>query len=289
MHEINNLSEILPILTYYQKSLDYSGMELHFHNYHELILIREGLINFKIEGVDYVAGADSLVVMRAMEQHKASVKKFPYGRYVFTITNQLALMAIREPQLLSLLVRQPADKNHVIPLRREFAVKLAGFFERIITECKEKKPLWSSSAVVLITEALIELYREDPRLFSQSNDIGVMRTIINIQNYIAEHYHEKIVLDDLADRYFISKYYLSRKFKEITGYGFKNYLILYRIHEAQKLLQYTNKPVSEISSEMGYENADHFIRIFHGTQGISPLQYRKTHPPQWEEGQPHGD
>jgi AraC-like DNA-binding protein len=207
---------------------------------------------------------------------------------VFTITNQLALMAIREPQLLSFLIHQPVDKNHVIPLRPKFADTLAGFFERIIAECKEKKPLWSSSAVVLITEALIELYREDPALFSQSNDISIMRTIINIQNYIAEHYHEKIVLDDLAGRYFISKYYLSRKFKEITGYGFKNYLILYRIHEAQKLLQYTNKPVSEISSETGYESADHFIRIFHETQGISPLQYRKTHPP-IEEGQSHGD
>jgi AraC-like DNA-binding protein len=288
MHEINNLSELLPILTYYQKSMDYNGMGLHFHNYHELVLVREGLVNFKIEGVDYLAGADSLVVMRAMDQHNASIRKFPYSRYVFTITNQLALMAIREPQLLSFLIRRPADKNHVIPLRPEFAERLAGFFERIIAECREKKPLWSSSAVVLITEALIELYREDPALFSESSDISVMHTIINIQNYIAGHYNEKIVLDDLAERYFISKYYLSRKFKEITGYGFKNYLILYRIHEAQKLLQYTNKPVSEISSAMGYENPDHFIRIFRENQGISPLQYRKTHPPRQEE-QFHGD
>jgi AraC-like DNA-binding protein len=289
MHEINNLSEILPILTYYQKSQDYNGMGLHFHNYHELILIREGFVNFKINDIDYLAGPDSFVVMRAMDQHQVSIKKFPYCRYVFTITNQLALMAIREPQLLALLLRQPADKNHVIPLRKKFSDKLVGFFERIIAECKEKKPLWSSSAVALITGALIELYREDPGLFSQSSDIGVMRTIINIQNYIAKHYNEKIVLDDLVDRYFISKYYLSRKFKEITGYGFKNYLILYRIHEAQKLLQYTNKPVSEISATLGYENVDHFIRIFHRTQGISPLQYRKIHPPRQEEGEPHGD
>jgi YesN/AraC family two-component response regulator len=123
---------------------------------------------------------------------------------------------------------------------------------------------------------LIELYREDPGLFSAGDYVNIFGTITEIQNYIAQHFREHLLLDNIAKTYYVSKYYLSRKFKEITGRGFKNYLILYRISEAQQLLRYTNKPVSEISAAVGYENTEHFIRVFHETQGLSPLQYRKN-------------
>jgi AraC-like DNA-binding protein len=276
MLEINNLSDMLPILTYYQKNSDYNGIGTHFHRYHQLVLVTEGLANFRINGADNLAGPDSLVIIRAYDKHNISIRKYPYKRYVFTVTNQLALSALREPMLLSLFVYHAADCRNLVPLRHEFACRLSAVFEETINECTEKKPLWSTRVIMLITQILIELYREDPALFSAGDCASIMGVITEIQNYIALHFREHVVLDEVARKHFVSKYYLSRKFKEITGYGFKHYLIRYRITEAQHLLQYTNKPVTEISDAVGYENPGQFIRIFHETQGISPLEYRKN-------------
>ncbi|MDR2433141.1 MAG: AraC family transcriptional regulator [Treponema sp.] len=279
VREINNLSDMLPILTYFQKNSDYNGIGVHFHRYHQLVLVREGLANFRINGVDYPAGKDSLIIIRAFDTHNVSIRKYPYKRYVFTVTNQLALTALREPKLLSLFLYHRADARNLVLLREEFARRLSAVFEETIRECEEKKPMWSSRVIMLIIQILIELYREDPSLFSAGDYVNIIDTVSEIQNYVAQHFREHIVLDDMASKYFVSKYYLSRKFKEITGFGFKNFLIRYRINEAQHLLQYTNKSVAEISSVVGYENPEHFIRIFHETQGISPLQYRKTAAP----------
>jgi AraC-like DNA-binding protein len=276
MFEINNLSDMLPILTYYQKNKDYNGIGEHFHRYHQLVLVREGQANFRINGVNYMAGPDSLVIIRAYDKHDISTRKHPYKRYVFTVSNQLALTAVREPKLLSLFIYHASNSRNLIPLKAEVARRLSAVFKETIKECEEKKPMWSTRVIMLITQILIELYREDPGLFSAGDYANIFGTITGIQDYIAQHFREHVILDDIAKKYFVSKYYLSRKFKEITGQGFKNYLILYRINEARQLLRYTNKPVSEISAAVGYENTEHFIRIFHTTQGISPLQYRKN-------------
>lgn len=276
VEEINGLSEALPIYTFYRQTLDHEGVEPHFHCYHQLILIREGTVSVQIDGVDYSATADNLVVICDLEQHRLDVRQFPYCRYVFTIANHLALSAIREPQLLSFLTQRPKNFSHVVPLRRAFADELAKCFEKIIGECNEKRPMWSTVSSIMLTDALIQLFREDPSLFPQNEDVGVVRTVLEIQSYISKNFAQRIVLEELASRHFVSKYYLSRKFKEITGFGFKNYLILYRISEAQKLLRHTNLSVTEICYATGYENVNHFIRVFREVVKTSPLQYRKN-------------
>jgi AraC-like DNA-binding protein len=276
MLEINNLNDMLPILTYYQKSSDYNGIGIHFHRYHQLVLVTEGLANFRINGADYPAGPDSLVIIRAYDTHNVSIQKYPYKRYVFTMTNQLALAVLREPLLLSLFLYHASDCRNLILLRREFARRLSEVFEETIRECTEKKPLWSTRVIMLITQSLIELYRENPGFFSPRDYVNIIGVIAEIENYIARHFREPIGLDDLARRHSMSACYLSRKFKEITGCGFKRCLIRCRMDEARRLLRDTNNPVAEISGAVGYENPEHFIRIFHETWGIPPLEYRKN-------------
>jgi AraC-like DNA-binding protein len=276
MLEINNLSDILPIFTYHQKTSDYNGKGTHFHRYHQLVLVREGLVNFRINGRDNLAGPDSLLIIRAYDAHSVSIRKYPYKRYVFAVTGHLALTALREPILLSLFSGRAPDTRNMVTLGKEFVRKISAVFKETVRECEEKKPLWSTRVIMLITQVLIELYREDPRLFFTGDSAGITGTITEVQNYVALHFREAIILDDVARKYSVNKYYLSRKFKELTGYGFKNYIIQYRIGEARQLLRYTDKPVAKISDEVGYENPEHFIRIFHETQGISPLKYRKN-------------
>ena len=79
---------------------------------------------------------------------------------------------------------------------------------------------------------------------------------------ISEHFDETITLDLLADQFYISKYYLSRTFKEITGYGISEYLNIHRIREAKRLLEETDLSVQQIARKLGYESITYFEKVF---------------------------
>ena len=99
--------------------------------------------------------------------------------------------------------------------------------------------------------------------------------LAEIKEYLDEHYTEKIVLEDLAERYYINKYYLTKIFKETYGSTISNYLIAMRITKAKQLLRFTDMTVDEVGSAVGMGDANYFSRMFRKVEGISPREYRK--------------
>ena len=99
--------------------------------------------------------------------------------------------------------------------------------------------------------------------------------LVEVKNYLDEHYAEKIALDELAEKYYINKYYLTKIFKETYGSTISNYLIAMRITKAKQLLRFTDMTVDEIGSAVGMSDANYFSRMFRKVEGISPREYRK--------------
>lgn len=96
-----------------------------------------------------------------------------------------------------------------------------------------------------------------------------------VKDYLDQHYTDKISLDDLAEFFFINKFYLSKIFKEIYGITINNYLIAKRITRAKQLLRFTYMTVDEIGVAVGMGDANYFSRMFRKVEGISPREYRK--------------
>ena len=63
---------------------------------------------------------------------------------------------------------------------------------------------------------------------------------------------------------------------DITGHTVKTYIILNRLLRAKYLLQTTNRSMIEIGEEVGYNNANHFSRIFKKYTDMTPMEYRKA-------------
>ena len=99
--------------------------------------------------------------------------------------------------------------------------------------------------------------------------------LLEVKSYLDEHYMEKIVLDDLAERFFINKFYMTRIFKETYGTTINNYLISRRITRAKQLLRFTDMTVDEIGNAAGMGDANYFSRMFRKIEGSSPREYRK--------------
>ena len=96
-----------------------------------------------------------------------------------------------------------------------------------------------------------------------------------VKAYLDEHYTEKIVLDELAEKFFINKFYLSKIFKESYGTTVNHYLISKRITRAKQLLRFTDMTVDEIGAAVGMGDANYFSRMFRKIEGSSPRTYRK--------------
>lgn len=96
-----------------------------------------------------------------------------------------------------------------------------------------------------------------------------------IKEYLDRHYAQRITLDDLADRFYINKFYLTRIFKEQFGTSINNYLLQTRITHAKQLLRFTDRTIESIGRECGIEDANYFSRMFRKVEGISPGEFRR--------------
>ncbi|MBR5578528.1 MAG: helix-turn-helix domain-containing protein [Lachnospiraceae bacterium] len=97
----------------------------------------------------------------------------------------------------------------------------------------------------------------------------------NVRNYLDEHYTEKFSLDQLAEIFFISKYYLCREFKNLYGITLNHYVIAKRITFAKKLLRFTSYTLEEIALKSGFYDASYFNKQFKKSEGISASDFRK--------------
>ena len=93
--------------------------------------------------------------------------------------------------------------------------------------------------------------------------------------YIRENYHEKLSLENVAEKIYISPYYLSHLFKEELGITFLEYLTRIRMEEAKKLLMDRSLTILDISLRIGYDDPGYFSKVFKKNIGVSPSQYRK--------------
>ena len=93
--------------------------------------------------------------------------------------------------------------------------------------------------------------------------------------YINTHYHQRLTLDDLAGRVFLSPPYFSRIFKEETGETFTAYLNRVRVDRSRELLRHKHLRLADIALLVGFEDQSYFTKVFKKVTGIPPLRYRE--------------
>lgn len=94
--------------------------------------------------------------------------------------------------------------------------------------------------------------------------------------YIYAHYHEKITVDDIAKNLSLSRSECFRCFKLLMDKSLVEYINEYRLKKAAELLRETDKSVTEISNECGFENSSYFGKLFKDAFATTPFKYRKT-------------
>lgn len=99
-------------------------------------------------------------------------------------------------------------------------------------------------------------------------------SMADIIQYINKHSSEPITLQSIADHFHLSASHLSRLFNKAYHTSPINYLISVRLANACDLLLATRKSISEVASEVGYDNFSHFNVLFRKHMGCTPNAFR---------------
>lgn len=123
----------------------------------------------------------------------------------------------------------------------------------------------------LLTLLMAESWNPDTDTFRSNSK----RNLSEVKNYLTQNYTRKITLDELADIFYINKFYLTRLFKEQFGVSINTYLLQTRITHAKHLLRFSDLSIEKISQECGMNDANYFSRMFKKVEGVTPGEYRK--------------
>ncbi len=93
--------------------------------------------------------------------------------------------------------------------------------------------------------------------------------------YLHEHYHEPITLNEVAEHTLVSTYYISRMFKKEMGKNFVDYLNELRIEKAKELLKDVRLKTYEVAEKVGIPDAHYFSRLFKKYVGMTPTEFRE--------------
>lgn len=103
------------------------------------------------------------------------------------------------------------------------------------------------------------------------------KLVLDVVNYIWHHMSEAITVEQTAKELFLSRPYLSRRFKAETGENLTDYILKTKTEEAKRLLRYSDKSLSAISSYLGFSSPSHFTRVFRKYASVNPGEYRSRY------------
>ncbi|QEN08079.1 helix-turn-helix domain-containing protein [Oceanispirochaeta crateris] len=203
-------------------------------------------------------GMDGLTMLREAERilgNKAPWAIILTGHSDFEYARQAVRLGVKDYLL------KPIDDEEFHSLLSTIAKKI----ETSLQKQKRRKKL------EMMKESRLALFQE---YGSPVNGDGKDEYIRQSVAYIRKNYHRDISLMDTAENLGITRGYLSRLFKEKTGYTFLEYLTFYRLRKALKLLQKSSLKISEIAHQTGFPDDGYFIQLFRRQIGVTPGQYR---------------
>ncbi len=156
----------------------------------------------------------------------------------------------------------------------EYPEEYIQLIRSLIEVHQHKESSWELVASKLITDLLTNCVTMRP---TNSHLMGesILEKIYSVKDYIDQNYAKKILIDNLAYTFYISKYHLCREYKKIFGTTIVDYITMKRITHAKELLRFTNHSIEEIAVDIGYPNASYFNKVFQKVESMTGSEYRK--------------
>ena len=236
----------------------------HYHEFYELYYLESGERYHLIEDRVYHITPGQFIFFKPYILHRSyGEKNVPFSRLLIyfrkntLLSNELnaALQSLTGAYQLS-----PQDNSIFYQL-----------MNHILDEQANQQPFHEEYLYSTLNTLLINFFRNNHERIKQMQK----NRVTDVITYINAHYAEKLTLEHLSHTFFISPYYLCRKFKTYTNATIVQYINAVRIIQAQKMLFSSQKNITEISNDVGFDSLTHFERVFKRITGSTPRAIRK--------------
>ncbi|PRX62449.1 AraC-like protein [Cohnella sp. SGD-V74] len=250
----------------------------HFHSYFELYCLLSGTRDYFVRDSTYAVEAGDLVFIGPNALHRTLLAGDPaHERIVVHIDDRYVRDALGEHAELLLGPFEAAAP--IVRLRGEQRLRLDALTSRMLEELRTRPPGFELALKTAVAELLLLSARAVHAGHAPEASLSspMHRKMSEIVRYLNASYGEPIKIGELAERFYISPYHMSRSFKAATGFTLIDYLNLTRVKEAQRLLRETQLPITEIAARTGFDNFSHFGKTFKKITRASARDYRKEH------------
>lgn len=162
------------------------------------------------------------------------------------------------------LVSRAAIQGGLSP---EDALSLSDMY---IQECE---PLNSGGQIVSLQYQMVQAFTEQVERIQFGGK--PTQLAIAVANYIQNHLSQPIRVKEMAKAFYMSRSYLSVKFKEETGETLTDFILKEKTEEAKYLLRYSDQNATAVASCLGFYSLGHFSQMFKRYTGQTPTEYRE--------------
>lgn len=268
---IDFLNEEFPLSLYTQQYGRASGdsVPIHWHEEFQLCWVSSGELDYTVNGQTFRMDGSDLLLINCHQLHAVRLASETAQTLCFNFAPSLFPPFLAR-QLMEPLSRDASFSYQILPLPAHEKVTL----ERLRSLGDD--PLDHLSAAALLARVMEQTLRSQTGRSgpSESEDLIAMQ---NALNYIQDRFMEPLTLEEICRAAMTGKNQLTALFSRFVGMPPVRYLNDYRLFEARNLILYTEKPVSQISEETGFQQVSYFVQRFRERYGLSPLQYRKQY------------
>ena len=239
----------------------------HYHDFHKIIVFISGKVTYHIEGKAYHLKPRDILLVSQGAIHKPEIDpSVPNERYIFWIRDDLSC------QELNTCFQKANDRSFNL-VRADSALQerlkdLLPEIEQTLQNEHFGDPVLRNA---LFTQFMIYINRiflrtsSSPDKKTYSSDTQVEQLL----KYINRNLSENLSIDQLANRFFFSKYHMMRKFKNETGYTIHNYITSKRLLMARSLIS-QGMPVMKAAQASGFHDYTTFVRAYKKQFGKAP-------------------
>ena len=249
------------------KQSSYSMNELHSHPNYEIYYLINGKRTFFFSNQMHEITGPVLIIIPPYTMHKTGGDNYERLN-IYVSPKHLNDFQTHVLETKSMQIIKPNDNQN-----KEFQ-KLFNEFSNIKPEQfndEIKEALFSYFIVLLSKTAIFS----KSQAHTQEKKASLL--VLEVIEYFNKHYNEKLTLEELAQKFFVSKATLNYSFKNTTSFSPIEYLLNVRINKSKELLTESSKTIGQISNECGFSSANYFGLIFKKKEGISPAAFRKIY------------
>lgn len=253
--------------------------EYHHHDFSKIVILIDGDLTYYIEGKAYILKPWDILFVNKNEIHKPVVNPDKYYERIVIWLNPDFMAKYAQGNNNLLKCFEVAIKNNYNLLRLN--MKSIDIIKNLIQDIQNCNNSNEFGSEILKESLFVQLMVLMNRLFLNSDknrdieDIQYDKTIEGVLNYINSNLENDLSIDTIASEFFISKYYLMRKFKNQIGSSIHNYVVQKRLILARSLIS-DGLSMSSVCSRCGFNDYSSFVRAFKKVYGVSPSNYNPT-------------